>query len=298
MQRAADAAALAGVVWLPGDISSARQAAYNEATKDGFTTSSGGVTITVQQDSAVSAGGDPDQLDVSVTAPVKTFFMRLFGINSITAARSSKALYVQPVPMGSPLNYYGVYQDCKVAGSSIACSNIPGATGPNTLPSQGFFGAIEGQGSNRGTGDAYATGYNPDPAGNTLANSGGLIQQQYDPLGYNYQIEAPGGGTVYVYDPTFCATTTGPGTGHLGAGDHWLSTQNHDAAVPVSTYYKLWDTKGTQTTADDSVVASSGSLFQNEFQADLSNAYAKALVAGGAVTMTSATAQSHQAVAA
>ena len=163
VQRAADAAALAGVVWLPGDISSARQAAYNEATKDGFTTSSGGVTITVQQDSAVTSGGDPDQLDVSVTAPVKTFFMRLFGINSITATRSSKALYVQPVPMGSPLNYYGVYQDCKVAGSSIACSNIPGATGPSTLASQGFFGAIEGQGSNRGTGDAYATGYNSVP---------------------------------------------------------------------------------------------------------------------------------------
>jgi hypothetical protein len=34
--------------------------------------------------------------------------MRLLGINSITATRTSKALYVLPVPMGSPLNYLGV----------------------------------------------------------------------------------------------------------------------------------------------------------------------------------------------
>ena len=27
--------------------------------------------------------------------------------------------------MGSPLNYYGVYQNCKVSGSSIACTAIP-----------------------------------------------------------------------------------------------------------------------------------------------------------------------------
>ena len=36
VQRAADAAALAGVVWLPGNVSSAQQAAYNEASKDGY----------------------------------------------------------------------------------------------------------------------------------------------------------------------------------------------------------------------------------------------------------------------
>ena len=50
------------------------------------------------------------QLDVTVSEPVSTFFMRLVGINSITATRSSKALYVLPVPMGSPSAYYGIYQ--------------------------------------------------------------------------------------------------------------------------------------------------------------------------------------------
>src|SRR6202142_1419422 len=69
VQRAADAAALAGVVWLPGNVSNAQQAAYNEATKDGYTAGSG-VAITAQEDSVAVTGGNPDQLDVSVTAPV------------------------------------------------------------------------------------------------------------------------------------------------------------------------------------------------------------------------------------
>src|SRR5262245_33996638 len=37
MQRAADAAALAGAIYLPGDPTSAYNAARNEATKNGFT---------------------------------------------------------------------------------------------------------------------------------------------------------------------------------------------------------------------------------------------------------------------
>ena len=273
VQRAADAAALAGAVWLPGNVPSAYTTATTEASKNGYTTG-GGVTVTPMQDSLVPGGTNPRQLDVTVSAPVNTFFMRIFGITSVTATRTSKAEYVQPVPMGSPLNYYGVYQNCKVSGSSISCTAIPDADGTGTLTSQGFFGAIEGQGANRGTGDAYATGYDSDPTANA----------QYDPKGYNYEVNVESAGsTVYIFDPTFCATTSGPGGGHLGAGDHWLSTTNHNTAVPVSTYYRLFDTAGTAFTEnDDTLVATSGSMFVDEFQVDKSAAYATASPAGGA----------------
>ena len=91
------------------------------------------------------------------------------------------------------------------------------------------------------------------------------------------------GSTVYVYDPTFCATTSGPGGGHLGTGDHWLSTTNHMAPVSVSTYFNLIDTHGTDfTTTDDTWVAGSADLFEDELQVDKSDAYSKAAVAGGA----------------
>ena len=103
VQRAADAAALAGAVLLPADIPGAKTRATSEATKNGYT-AGGGVIVTSTQDA-----NNTRQLDVTISAPVSTFFMRLVGINTITATRSSSALYVLPVPMGSPENYYGVF---------------------------------------------------------------------------------------------------------------------------------------------------------------------------------------------
>ena len=88
-------------------------------------------------------GNNPRQLDVTVSAPVNTFFMRLFGITTITATRSAKAIFVLPVPMGSPLAYYGVgcldtntvapdatgEPACHTAGNSNGPSGVPNAHG-------------------------------------------------------------------------------------------------------------------------------------------------------------------------
>lgn len=103
VQRAADAAALAGVVWLPGDSSTAYSTARSEATKNGYKGSDPGVTVSPLKDAH-----NPRQLNVTISAPVGTFFMRIFGLPSIQATRSAKAEFVLPVPMGSPQNYYGV----------------------------------------------------------------------------------------------------------------------------------------------------------------------------------------------
>ncbi len=104
VQRAADAAALAGVVWLPGNPSTAYSTARSEATKNGYDDGIGGITVTPIQDAT-----NKRRLNVTISAPVGTFFMKIFGLNSIQAIRSSKAEYVLPVPMGSPENYYGVF---------------------------------------------------------------------------------------------------------------------------------------------------------------------------------------------
>lgn len=104
VQRAADAAALAGAVKLPDFPSQAQTLAYNEAEKNGYKTGVAGATVTAAQDPTRDI-----QLDTSVTAPVNTFFMHLFGIDTITASRRAAAEYVLPVPMGSPLNYFGAF---------------------------------------------------------------------------------------------------------------------------------------------------------------------------------------------
>jgi Flp pilus assembly protein TadG len=268
VQRAADAAALAGVVSLPANPTGAYALARAEAGKNGYQHGLGPTVVTPEQDS-----GNSRRLNVTISTEVDTFFARIIGFNTLDVVREASAEYIRPIPMGSPLNYYGVYKLCRVSGSSITCPDLPGATG-GTLASQGFFGAIEGQGANRSTGDAYATGYNP----RTTPNA------DYDPDGYDYEVEVPqDGGAIYVFDPTFCATTSGPGGGHLGTGDHWINNGSVNA-VPVSTYYMLWDTHGTVDTTDDTRAdtTTDDTLFTNEYQVDKSTAYAKAAAAGGA----------------
>ena len=106
IQRAADSAALAGAVYLPdnfdGAAPNAKTAALAAAKRNGYVPG-GDITLT----SAVDAN-NPRQLDVTITDKVGTFFMKVVGIQTLNASRSSKAEFVLPVPMGSPQNYYGV----------------------------------------------------------------------------------------------------------------------------------------------------------------------------------------------
>ena len=105
VQRAADAAALAGVVQLtPDSTTAAVTAARAVATMDGYTNGTGGVAVTVVR--------DPNwdhRLDVAVTTTIPTFFLHMLGINSLPITRTGVADYTTPVPMGSPENAYGVY---------------------------------------------------------------------------------------------------------------------------------------------------------------------------------------------
>jgi Flp pilus assembly protein TadG len=286
VQRAADAAALAGVVSLPGDVKTAGQLAVQAAGQNGYTLTNSCATGSMMPSSVPGMCAQPDavnnrQLDVTLSAPVGTFFMRLIGINSITATRTAKATYELPVPMGSPLAYYGVYQLCSVETTigdpaTSTCTPEPDAT-TGTLASQGFFGAIEGEGNNTSTGDAYAPYYNNSTCGSSCGNN-----QSYKATGYDYTVVVPAGASenVYVFDPTFCATAVKDGNnntlGHAGAGDHWLGPNN---PTSVSTYYQLWDEKGfpldpTQWTK----VADSGSLFVNENNIDQSATYGSSTV--------------------
>ena len=269
VQRAADAAALAGVVSLPGNVAGAQSLAVQAAGENGYALANACVTGTTTPSALPGICAQPDaannrQLDVTLSAPVSTFFMRLIGINSITATRTSKAKYELPVPMGSPLNYYGVYQLCTVAGT---CSAEPDAVS-GTLASQGFFGAIEGEGSNQSTGDAYAPYYNKSSCGSSCGNN-----QSYKATGYDYTVVVPASGaTIWVFDPTFCATATKTsGSGHAGAGDHWIGP---DDPTAVSTYYQLWNFNDFPLDpAKWTKVVDSGSLFASENNIDKSTTY-------------------------
>lgn len=103
VQRAADAAALAGVVWLPGQPGTAYTTARAEAVKNGYADGVAGVTVVPAQDPSNNR-----RLGVTISGSVGTYFMRVIGIDSIPISRVAKAEFVLPVPMGSPQNYFGI----------------------------------------------------------------------------------------------------------------------------------------------------------------------------------------------
>jgi len=107
MQKAADAAALAGVVWAP-DYAHARTVAAQTLTDNGFTATSaasqtnGNITITM------TSGSAPNSFKVTITdAKAPVFFSKVFTSSPVSLTRSSTAVYYLPIPMGSPLDYFG-----------------------------------------------------------------------------------------------------------------------------------------------------------------------------------------------
>jgi hypothetical protein len=122
VQRAADAAALAGVVQLPSNQTGAYSLALAEAKKNGYDDASATVTVVPLQEPLTTGR----RLVVTVTAPVDMFFMRIFGINQVQSSRTARAEFVLPVPMGSPQQWYGVGTFEKL--NPIQGPDVPGAT--------------------------------------------------------------------------------------------------------------------------------------------------------------------------
>ncbi len=224
-----------------------------------------------------------------VSAPVGTFFMRLVGITKITASYTSHAEYVLPVPMGSPENYYGNFGTIRndtTTSSSGAQANLGnvvqqgpdlttpcpvgvlpagrcflmGKTPATAMNAHGFWGTMNTEGAANINGDAYMPYYDTNtstvsPACATITT----VRACYDATNYyNYAIEmAPGSsnGSVYIFDPEFCATATDSGT-----ADRWFS-----GSSAVSSYFELYNTNNqiyVNSAPPQTLLASSGTLFQ------------------------------------
>ena len=108
MQKAADAGALAGAVYLPGNVSQAYTSAIAEAKKNGYVSGTNGVVVTPAQDVT-----NKRRLKVTISGPVQAYFAQVFCAlttctKQISETVSGTAEFTLPVPMGSPQNYYGV----------------------------------------------------------------------------------------------------------------------------------------------------------------------------------------------
>ncbi len=101
VQKAADAAALAGVVHLP-DEDEARSIALEAATRNGFENGVDGVTVTVDK-----FPGSDNRLQVTILdTNVEMFFADLF-ISDVDIERTALSEFARSIPMGNPENRLG-----------------------------------------------------------------------------------------------------------------------------------------------------------------------------------------------
>jgi Flp pilus assembly protein TadG len=182
IQRAADAAALAGVVWMP-DFNKASAEALIAAERNGFKSGVNGITVTPQE-----VPGNNRQLRVVIDDNnVKQYFSKIV-YSGQKIGRSATAEYVLPVPMGSPKNVLGT-------GDLLSGSDR-----------ENFWNAVNGYCAGHESGDkklAYYESYTTSSYNGSRCNNGSAVTDSYDPTGYLYAIEMGASAaslTLQVYD--------------------------------------------------------------------------------------------------
>lgn len=123
LQRAADAAALAGVVYLPNGLDEATEVALDAIRKNGIDPDASTISVTVARDPSF-----PKRLNVVLTdSNVPTFFGAVVR-DSITMTREATGEYILPVPLGSPNNFLGTRDLRLTAGPGPVTATHGGAS--------------------------------------------------------------------------------------------------------------------------------------------------------------------------
>ncbi len=227
MQKAADAAALAGVVWLP-NLPQATTVARETARQNGYDHNDPNITVTVNQISETELG-------VEITDSDSEVYLASFVRDHMSITRSASAKYVLPVPLGSPKNYFGTGQ--MISGNDR----------------ENFFAAINGYCSYKAQGGPFETKYqlpgipsSSHGSGNACTNSrtaNGDYRADPSPA-YQYYIELPPNRTqtmrFYIYNPhEDSSDPTGYASNQYATTTFWLqrpdNTPFNDNDNPIYT---------------------------------------------------------------
>ena len=204
LQKAADAASLAGVVYMPGDLARARVAALATAERNGFA-NSGTTTVTVAE------GPQPSQLVVTISSRVSNAFAASFGSPTTTLSRAATADYTAPAPMGSPCNTFG-NEPPSTTGTAMVNNSTgsaqPSPAFPNCSTNPQFWAAVEGPATDKVQGDRYGT--IPCSGSSTYGCAGGR-NSEYRSDGYFFAVHVEPAAVgrqldVQIYDPAFVQT--------------------------------------------------------------------------------------------
>ncbi|HEX9992552.1 MAG TPA: pilus assembly protein TadG-related protein [Acidimicrobiales bacterium] len=176
-QRAADAAALGGVVFLPGDPVTAASTAVDISGRNGYRNGVNASVVATQEP-------NPTRLRVKVTTVVDNYFVGLVAADRQTISRQAVADFQGPVPMGSPENRLGNDPDQPAAALPQMWLNLAA------------------RGANKANGDRYqSTG-----CGVAAYQCSGT-NNEYSPNGYFFtvRVSAIGSGplTFQAFDPVY-----------------------------------------------------------------------------------------------
>src|SRR5438105_1739340 len=202
-ERAAAAAALSGVIFMPdqflpaeaiptGSRNDASDRATDEAKRNGFDP---GDTANAVSVTANAIAGHQNQLAVTVSRNAPVFFMEMFGFQPYRVSRTAIAAYIPPISLGQP-------------GNQLDSTVSQLGTGSSSF----YVMRTEGWATDRQQGDAYT----PNSTGGALGASSDVHAISYaagsepqdatisDRGGYNYRITIPpSGGLVQIYNAAF-----------------------------------------------------------------------------------------------
>lgn len=224
LQRAADAAALAGVVHLPSDSDAVDDDTASAAGANGFPIGTGSNTLSWQ-------ALDDNKLEVTLGATAPSFFTQVLGFETFDLEARSTAEYVKPVPMGSPSSCFGV--------GAFAIASLPSSLSHCTAFTQNFWAAINGPLTAKEQGDPFAVRC---ITANGSGCTGGPNTLDYRAEGYYYAVEIPAGKasfTVRLFDAGFYdrpnfQTEAGDGDGLSGSANGGM-VANYQLYRPDST---------------------------------------------------------------
>jgi Flp pilus assembly protein TadG len=145
VQKAADAAALAGVVNLPTFPADADADARSAAAANGYPTGGGSIHTLTATPNLID-----NKLRVDLATQIPTFFLKVLGVTQFNIERTSTAQFILPVPLGSPNNNWGAD------------------------PADNFWGAVSGPFTAKIHGDPYQS--NCDWSRNNPSNSNTSFQ--------------------------------------------------------------------------------------------------------------------------
>ena len=207
LQRAADAGALAGVVYMPADPGQANTIARGVIAQNGYTTAA---DITVG-----SVTDRPSRLRVQIHETVTNNFLQFLGNDDTTIRRDAVAEFQGAVPMGSPVNQLGNDPFGNQANDTVAPRFWLNEAAPNATTQSG---------------DRHQARNCASAADNCVGSP--AVNADYSPEGYFFAVDVRAVGTgplrIQAYDPGFMFVgdrCDADSNGHLfPAGDPRLAT--------------------------------------------------------------------------